>query len=692
MKNSPASNPPIPSQQTTWLRDMYETRRRNLPAMGMRSLPAMLVATTFALALTSILLSLSWVQRSEIEYLRSSSVVRIMDDITWEVSMPGHPKQGMKFLDLATISVSDLGGQPYTLTANIPASLIDSVEQSTPDESIVLAIPAFSFRSAVLETTWTSTRHFVAGEYLSVAFLPIAANSNMQTVTLTITPTNNQKTILPSKVNQIPMFLSGQIRFQKFQDFLAGKRVGSGKQLADIGRIVLALFAVLLFVFIDSSPECLGLGMFMSLKALGVVASQRWYPDSMLPSWLIGVLPSFLLGFADFMQLYFFTQLARIYKPKPMVWLAAGAVFGVVYCYGANIRTIPGGVNWGQEVWRYRNILIGMGCIACSLPVSILCFRDKHYHRAAALLIASSGVLSQILTPMIVNIQGVTDMLWFKTWYNLLETHTPYVFALSTFINVSTLEKRVKTLTASAVQANMIEQEMLLGKVVQESFFRTPPMPIGVNLEISHKAEMYVSGDMIFSYHDQANKTATALICDVTGHGVQAALKASICSVICDSIWEVVSLRTGDLPQHRFEILHARATGFFAKCSTTSDLLAVVGCEVSLIDKKAYFYRSNAVFPMLISKSNGQHWTSKLITGQNASIHEVQLIGQSFIVMFSDGLMDSSRTYKRFSDWLIVRLNAEAALSAPQLKQIILSYGQWTETHDDQTLCILEVA
>ena len=173
---------------------------------------------------------------------------------------------------------------------------------------------------------------------------------------------------------------------------------------------------------------------------------------------------------------------------------------------------------------------------------------------------------------------------------------------------------------------------------------------------------------------------------------MQAALKASICSVICDSIWEVVSLRTGDLPQHRFEILHARATGFFAKCSTTSDLLAVVGCEVSLIDKKAYFYRSNAVFPMLISKSNGQHWTSKLITGQNASIHEVQLIGQSFIVMFSDGLMDSSRTYKRFSDWLIIRLNAEPALSAPQLKQIILSYGQWTETHDDQTLCILEVA
>jgi serine phosphatase RsbU (regulator of sigma subunit) len=301
-------------------------------------------------------------------------------------------------------------------------------------------------------------------------------------------------------------------------------------------------------------------------------------------------------------------------------------------------------------------------------------------------------VLSQVITPLIVDISGITAMLWYRTWYNLLEAHTPYVFAISTFINVSTLERRVKTLSESALKAKLMEHEMALGKSVQDTFFRTPPMPDGFNLAISHRAEMYVSGDMIFSHHDSVNKTATALLCDVSGHGVQAALKASICSVLCDSIWDVHKLRQDDNPQQRLEILHRRATGFFAKTSSEPELLAVVGCEISIDTKTAYLYRANAVFPLIVSKSLDGTWQTKLVTVPNDTIQEVQLNDTSFILLFSDGFMDSSRTYKRFTDWLKVRIQSEKILTADHLKQMILAYEHWTDTHDDQTMCILEVA
>ena len=122
------------------------------------------------------------------------------------------------------------------------------------------------------------------------------------------------------------------------------------------------------------------------------------------------------------------------------------------------------------------------------------------------------------------------------------------------------------------------------------------------------------------------------------------------------------------------------------------DILAVVGCEVSLKEKQAIFYRANAVYPLLISKSSDGTWAMKLIVGDNVSAHKVQLTGHSFIVLFTDGLIDSSRTYKHFTDWLRPRLTQEQNLTAERLKELLLSFDRWVETHDDRTMCVLEVA
>ncbi|MEY4632314.1 MAG: hypothetical protein RIQ81_2434 [Pseudomonadota bacterium] len=685
------------------LRRLYAMRRSQLPPMGSRSWPLMAISVTLAIALMSTLLSLAWVQRSELDYLRNSAGVQTFEDLPWTVEIPGRPTATLGLAGLAEIRVAELGGNTgsYTLSTEIPAEKMRTIRGGTSSEPVVLSLPAFPFVRARVETTWIPPRDFVGGESLTLPYLIPEGGFNTDSfrIKVTLTPTPTQQNILASRVNQVPLFLAGMVRFQKYQDFAAARRVGSGKQLADIGRIVLAVFSVFLFIFIDSSAECLALGIFMGLKALGVVVSQRWLNDSFLPAQLVATLPPFLLSFADFMQLYFFTQLARLLPPRPLRWLVAGIAFGLVYTWGVNITPTPGGINWPAEVWRYRNILIGIGCLACSLPVAVLCWRDGNFHRSAALMLASSGVIVQIVTPIAVNIPGVSDMVWFRTWYNLFETHTPYVFALSTFINVSTLEQRVKALSSAAVHTKLIEREMSLGREVQEALFQRPAMPQGITLAFSHEPALYVSGDVMYANHDATNKTVSAVICDVTGHGVQAALKASICTALCESIWDGSRLRPGDKPAHRMEIFYRRAVGFFSRTQGKNEVLALVGCEVSLEQRTISLYRANAVLPMQVSRPDSRSpWRATPLTIPAESPFELDLPQQmtpelcpAFICLFSDGLIDSSRVYKSLVTWLEARLAAEPQVSAEHLKSIILSFPGWNQTNDDRTLAVIGI-
>lgn len=689
------------------LRRLYALRRGQLPPMGSRSVPVMAIAVILTLALMSVILSLSWVQRSELDYLRNSSGVHILENLDWTVSGDAIPQDSppltVPFINLASIPVTG----DFLLTTEIPVKDIVDVRGGTPSEPVVLALPGFDFIRARVETTWTPPREYVQGEALILPFFvpKTGLTATQYKIIIHITPTPTQKNVLRSSVNQVPLFLAGFIRYKKYEDFSAARRVGSGKQLADIGRIVLAIFSVMLFIFIDSSPECFALGLFMSLKAFGVVAAQRWFSDTLLPAGLVPLLPPFLLSFADFMQLYFFTQLARLFRPRPLHWLAAGVVFGILYTWGTTIEPTLGGTNWGKEVWRWRNLVIGVGCLSCALPVAWLCWRDKNFHRTAALLIASSGVIVQIVTPAIIDIPGVSDMLWYRTWYNLFEAHTPYVFALSTFINVSTLEQRVKSLTGVAVQSSLIEREMSLGREVQKALFRMPELPDGIKMAFSHEAALYVSGDVVFGHHDPNSRTATAILCDVTGHGVQAALKASICSALCESIWEGSRLRPEDDPSKRLDIFYRRALGFFSRTQGSNEVLAMVGCEVSMDLRKVTVYRANAVLPLMISRPNTTSpWNATVITSPAGRTFDVALpepapqgIASSapkdpvFFALFSDGLIDTSRIYKALLVWLAPRLESQNQWSAASMKDLILSFPDWNETHDDRTLCVIEV-
>lgn len=673
---------------------LHNARRAALPPMGMRTRTAVLCAALLAATLISIIVSLSWVQNSEISYLENSSGVTILKEQIWHVKS----SQGEMDLDLnglASLSITPGSEQTIELSTELPPDAVHTLVDSIKNEAIVFSLPHFVFDSATIDTNWSVNRTAARDEIPMLAFTAKQAREHVGpfTVHVALHPLVEQKKLLKNSSTVIPGFLSGMIRYQNFQDFVASRRVGSGKQLADIGRIILAFFAVLLFVFIDSSPECFGLGIFMSLKALGVVAAQRWYPDTLVPVWLTSILPGFLLSYADFMQLYFFTQLSRLFKPRQFLWLGAGLVFATLYAYGISRETVPGGINWSREVWRYRSIAIGVGCLACALPVSWICFKERQYHRVTALLVASSGVIVQILTPVFVDIPEIGDSTWFKTWYNLYETHTPYVFALSTFINVSTLEKRVKTLTNAAVQSELIQSEMRLGKTVQQSFIQIPKFPHGVSLDYSHEAATFVSGDTIYSHFDERRRRVTAVMCDVTGHGVQAALKASICNAVCDFIWNDARTRESDTAADRMNIFFQRVTGMLSKVSREAEMLAMIGCEIDLTTREVTFYRVNAVFPIILTygKVSGT-WNIDVLSFTEASHQTIPLTDPFHVLLFSDGLLDNCRSTKSFVEWLQIRLEKQMHLQATELKNLIFEFKDWPSTHDDKTMVVLEVA
>lgn len=104
-----------------------------------------------------------------------------------------------------------------------------------------------------------------------------------------------------------------------------------------------------------------------------------------------------------------------------------------------------------------------------------------------------------------------------------------YLLLLSVFINISTLEKRVKSLSQVAINAKEMEREMVLGQAVPASFLRMPETPAGMGVVCHHEPAVYVSGDIYYVHWDGKREILTMLLSDIAGHGVQAALKAAVC-------------------------------------------------------------------------------------------------------------------------------------------------------------------
>ncbi|MDA9951370.1 SpoIIE family protein phosphatase [Oligoflexaceae bacterium] len=474
------------------------------------------------------------------------------------------------------------------------------------------------------------------------------------------------------------------------------QKATSGDVISSIAHVVLAVFCMLLFLLVDSSPESLGLAIYMGAYSLVYAIGSHWVGDYLIPKEYQSLAWSFVLGFAAVMKVYFFSQLSRLAKPNLKPWLVGGVLVAAFY-------TIPwlidpsellgtGFIRWKKHFWSARNLISGFLCVGLAIAAASTILRDpKLRWRIVALAIACLGVTISIVSPVVGYFPWILGTPEYQSIYYVLAASAPYLFALSTFINISTLENRVKTLSKALASKFLIEEEMKLGQTVQQSFLRLPELPRKFGIACHHQAAVYVSGDTYYFNWDEKRGSLVMLLTDVTGHGVQAALKASICSAIADSIWGNSNIRKVDGHSNRFEIYRNRLSSFLEKSQEASEMLSICGFEYDESSDIAHIYRMHGVFPIVVKyrKENAGYEVSTVAIEDKETVSQIWNRGD-FVIFISDGLVDCSRDYKK----LILHLDEgiqkfSGPIDEESVKEIFFTFDSFNQVLDDKTFLLI---
>jgi hypothetical protein len=107
-----------------------------------------------------------------------------------------------------------------------------------------------------------------------------------------------------------------------------------------------------------------------------------------------------------------------------------------------------------------------------------------------------------------------------------------FLLGSSAFVNISSLENRVRILSKAKAKNDEIEKELELGRVVQNAYMKIPNLPPEIDIACFFEAAFYVSGDAYFVHWDPDTRRLAVILGDMTGHGVHAALKATTLQVV----------------------------------------------------------------------------------------------------------------------------------------------------------------
>ncbi len=267
-----------------------------------------------------------------------------------------------------------------------------------------------------------------------------------------------------------------------------------------------------------------------------------------------------------------------------------------------------------------------------------------------------------------------------------------WFLAISAFINISTLENRVQLLSKAQIEAQELAREMELGKAVQDTFYRPPLLPSFLDLHYFHEAMLYVSGDTFFANWQEECGRLSAVICDITGHGVQAALKASGVHSLATSVWgeQNPPVALGFRIQQFSQLLDQ----FFNRIADKADFPSFLGFELDSFSGRLILQGKNFPNPVLIEKTPAGQWLPKIISLGRGQACELEFKAHSILVLASDGLIDGSRAEKALHRHLVKELpNFSSDLTTEGVKDLILAYadGHTQLAKDDRSLVIFQM-
>jgi serine phosphatase RsbU (regulator of sigma subunit) len=698
---------------------LYDMRKAQRPAEENRTRVAMFACGLLFLACMGFLLSMAWSRHDLDSWLsKRPNIVPIDASAAPWTATPVVRKDcesGAACLAAAQ-QLEAKAVEPQAYKLQLPAGMAGSDHatslwrtvipvatmakmQGLNTQTNVVSLPSFSYRRADLYVDGAFQHTSWDGGRLWFAYDPKVTGAQPLQVAILFEiggeQTHLSRAGLP-KVNPLDrasavMPLS---EWRAFEEFVASDKAGRGDFIGAIARIAMAVFVLMLFLLIDGSPETLGLGLFLGFEAFAISCSFGWLPFGNV-EWL----RHYCYQMGDIFRVYFFLQIARVVDKRIMPWLIWGSVASIIY--GVLRQIGPQyDLTWLYKIPHARDFTAGLiGLVVCVRTGVYLRNKGLNY-RVLALAIAAVGAFEQFLEPATVYIPALRDSMVVQTLMDVLQPIGAWMLAFSAFINISTLENRVKMLSGIEAKAKEMQNEMELGRAVQQAFLSLPKLPDEMRVACHHEAMLYVSGDTYFVDWNERHKKLTFLINDVTGHGVQAALKASGVSVIANTIWADKvnpTWRPGKLAEYGEMVAE-----FFGRMDANPDVLAMGGAEFDPTTGKLSLYRVNFPFPIIISPKRdhlageesrkSDNWRIQILPITSGEETEIQLTDGAFVVLTSDGFIDHSRRTNEFLKHMRKHLGAApASLSAEEIKTIILSCSALADrTDDDKTLTIFQ--
>jgi hypothetical protein len=662
---------------------------------------------------TVLIMAMAWVPSDVGSYIASrTDIAHVADSrLQWATTPVTTDACSM---DLACLDRLSAGGFASRTLADIDAYVNQGTEPTyfvlrltilpgalgslSGQQSVVVSLPPFNHKRAAFFAARTHLATLLNGERLV---------SSVDTRMLTSAEPLELHALLEVRPSDRPLaglrngegvLVASRSEFEHYRDFLGAKNSSAAGAMGHLSKIVLALFCLMLFLIVDSSPESYGLALFMGYEAAAMGIGMGWLPSGFFGLEHASVVSNFCYQMGDILKLYFLFQMARVGGTSARWWLLLGTLVSLPYGFFMEYAG-QHSITWVYKIPRTRDTIVGgLGSFVCLRALWSIRGQTLPW-RKAALGIAAVAALFEVLNTYLAHSDWIRSFPTIQTLFTVSQLVCGFLFALSTFLNISTLENRVRSLTRAKARADEIERELEVGQIVQQAILKPPTLPSVVDLTCHHEAALYVSGDTYYAHWNDPDGVFTFLVNDVTGHGVQAALKASACNVLAKTIWE--NGAHGGRPGSGERLVeYDRVTGkLLVEMNAVSDFNSLVGAEFTPATGELVIYRSNFTFPILIEPVVplveepvdvlGELWRPSVLVSRNREIHRCTIPRGSFVLFLSDGFMESSREAKQFTDYLRRELaKRDDKLTCDAITDVVLRFEGFKNRRvvDDRTL------
>lgn len=483
-----------------------------------------------------------------------------------------------------------------------------------------------------------------------------------------------------------PLIITTPGEYRSWVRVLTMQSARQGNWLSNLSFIVMAVFFLLLYLFVDSSPEVLGLALFVGIDGLARSLHYGWFP-----LWHFHEVSQSLDSVSQVMRLYFLMQLARIGSGRLSPWLWAGLGFSVFSTAGMWLKAFGIKIiedrSYEINVW-FSLVVAAIGIVIASVTVFKIRNKGLPWRTWALVLAAIACVLQAV---------AYVNSIWpevgnYKEFFQVRSIIVPlsnYLLASSAFVNISTLENRVRSLSSAKAKNEMIEKELELGRVVQNAYMKIPNLPPEIDMSCHFEAAFYVSGDAYFVHWDPETKRLAVILGDMTGHGVHAALKATTLQVIARTIFRDPMRRSGELGS-RFLVYEQTLRSFLRESWGDGDLPTFLGVELDVTTGRVVSHRANFPFPMVVYQTDDGQWDIKVWSDMDQILDFKSSGRQAFIVSATDGIVGSSKQFKRLAEKLKIQINLLSEVNAEVIKAELLRLNSESKNlvDDDKTMVV----